>query len=172
MTPDNLELVGLVFSVSLKIFLRVQKLKIITFNSWSLQCVCVCLQVCVNTYIYMYIKLRIYFSPRPRRCLVILYAQVKTVQGFETLILLRQPSAHPISSRNQDWLTLSGGNPKIKTDRVTSHICSSCPYCWSSPTAGLLPASPSDASFVWAQLIWIAKECWARQAVSHSSAKA
>lgn len=33
MTPDNLELLGFVFSVTLKILLRVQKLKILNFNS-------------------------------------------------------------------------------------------------------------------------------------------
>lgn len=45
MTPDNIELVGLVFSVSLNIFSRVQKLNIINFNADHFN---VCMYICKN----------------------------------------------------------------------------------------------------------------------------
>ena len=103
-----------------------------------------------------------YFSPRPRRCLVILYAKVKTVKGSESLFLLREPSTDPSilqksglphSFRQFRWW------PQNQDSQGPNHLGSSCPCCWSSPTVGLLPASPSDALRVWPQLMWIAKEC-------------
>lgn len=76
----------------------------------------------VCKYISIYIKLCIYFSPRPRRCLAILYVQVQIVKGFEILILLRVPSTHPhILQKSGDSHSFRQfrRNPKIKTARVT-----------------------------------------------------
>lgn len=75
------------------------------------------LQVSVNTSID--IKLCIYFSPRPRRCLVILYAQVKTVRGFEIVSLLRELSTHSQILQKRGFSFFSSCNPQIKTAKVT-----------------------------------------------------
>lgn len=80
---------------------------------------------------------------------------------------------HPLSNPPETRILtfFSSCNPQIKTAKVIGHIYSSCSCCWIWPTVGLLPACHLGAFCVWAQLIWIARECSARQAGCHSSAQ-